>query len=299
MRHRSLLVLLGVAIAGGCGGLAARPAAPGTAPATRVYVLAATHGFHFKQAFGYTMSDLRAHILALQPDIVCFEVTPEHYRTEKEPLFYPPEVAVADVAAAEAKALPWPSDWRPPPDPDEVSKAVREMNDDERTRYEQAYARFMPRLKAAFGEPMFDFWHRPDTLALIREVHDTMIREATDVGAGFWDTRNQMIVKRCMRKAQAIKARRVVFVFGGDHKYGIEDNLRRFYGLRAEPISRLVPRSNDELPEAVIDRWRRNRASLERLLAAGTLPEEQVKELRQRKAVEQLQSAIDARGRAR
>ncbi|MBU1221188.1 hypothetical protein KKF34_11080 [Myxococcota bacterium] len=212
-----------------------------------------------------------AHIKHFKPDIVCFEVTPEHYGKDEEAFYYPSEFPAVIAAAREASAIAWPSDWRPSSTSTDIDTAIAEMTPDEKKSYQNAYRDFMPRLEKARGTKMFDFWHSTEAMNLIRKVHNQMIEAATDIGAGFWDTRNQMITKRCMRKAKEIKAKTVVFAFGGDHKYGIEDNLRRFYKIKPTQVKRTIPPSQVPLPASVTTQWVKYAATIEKYIA-GALP---------------------------
>lgn len=236
----------------------------------RVFVLATVHGFHHKKDFGYPLTDLMSHIKSYKPDIVCFEVTPEHYGKDEEAFYYPSEVPAVIAAAKEVNAIAWPSDWRPHPSSKDIEAAISEMTTEEKKAYDNAYRDFMPRLKSARGPKMFDFWHSPEAMNLIRIVHNRMIAAATDIGAGFWDTRNQMITKRCMRKAKEIKAKTVVFAFGGDHKYAIEDNLQQFYKIKPAQVKRTIPSSQLPLPAFVKNQWAQYARIIERFISSAT-----------------------------
>lgn len=81
-----------------------------------------------------------------------------------------------------------------------------------------------------------------------------------------------MIVNNCLREAARGKARRVLFAFGADHKYGIEDFLYRFHGIKAEPVvRRFLPANRPVAPEVVM-RWKRIRDHLADGLRKGTIP---------------------------
>lgn len=123
-----------------------------------------------------------------------------------------------------------------------------------------------------------------------------MIDAGTDGAAGFWETRNQVIVKRCMRKAMASRSRRVLFVFGAEHKYAIEKYLRRFYHLDPQAVVRMASHGSGSVSAAVLARWRRNRDSLARVVEGKTLPEPLAKQFGAA-YLKRLEEAIEAHGR--
>jgi hypothetical protein len=294
------LVLL-VCLASACTSRGRSPALPrpgvwpGPGPAPAVTFLGTAHGFHLKAAFGYSLSDVTDQIRAAQPDLVCAEITPEDHGSEREAM-YPWEVAVVEEAARTLGATFVAADWRPAWASQEVMTLDAEMTPEERRRFEGVYREFMPRFQAAFGPRVFDFLHADATQALVRRIHEAMIDAGTEVAAGFWDTRNQVIAKRCLRQALRRGSRRVLIVFGAEHRYGVESALLRFYGIRARPIGRRVAHANHPVGTAVLERWERARAGLARLLEGGTLPPRIAEQWRRGKSVDRLKAAIETGG---
>lgn len=146
---------------------------------------------------------------------------------------------------------------------------------------------------------MFDFLHADGTQTLVRRIHESMIDAGTEVAAGFWDTRNQVAVKRCLRQALRRRSRRVLIVFGAEHRYGVEAALLRFYGIYARPIGPRVAHGNRPVSAAVLKRWERARDGLVRVLAGDTLPPRLAEQWRRGRTVDRLGAAIAAQGVAR
>ena len=267
-----------------------------SAAAPQVFVLGAIHGFHLKAGYGYSYSDLGEQIRAMKPDLVCAGITANDHNGDREAM-YPWEVAVVEEGARAAGATFWPADWRPDFAMAEVAVLEAEMTPGEKKAFDEVYAEFMPRFEKA-GDQVFEFCHSPQTQALVETIHDRMIDAGTEAAAGFWETRNQVIVKRCMRKAMDSQSRRVLFVFGAEHKYAIEKYLRRFYRIHAQPVVRLASHGSDPVSADVLARWRRNRDSLARLVEAKTLPEPLAKQFNTA-YLKRLDATIEAQGRPR
>lgn len=260
-----------------------------------VLTLGTVHSMHLQRGTGYTLSELAEQIRMVKPDLVCGEMSPEDHQSEREG-FYPLEVPVVEEAAKSVGATFWPADWRPLVHVTVSADMEKEMTPEERTRFDKAYEDFMPRFKAAHGTGFFEFLHRPDTQANFRRIHDVMIDAGTDATAGFWDTRNQAIVKRCMRKGEAMKAKRILFVFGAEHNYGIQDFVKRFYGLDVRPMKRLAPVSNTPQSDQVVARWTKIRDDLVRVVDSGKLPPALATAMKQRKIADKLSTAVTTRG---
>ncbi|MBI5543739.1 MAG: hypothetical protein HY901_07630 [Deltaproteobacteria bacterium] len=260
-----------------------------------VFVLGAVHDFHEKESFGYSYSDLSDQIVAMQPNLVCGEVTVEDHQGAREAM-YPWEIAVVEKAAELAGAKFWPADWRPDLASMQTVAIEKEMSPEEKKAFSAVYSDFMPKLMAS-GRGSFEFWHSKETQAQVRAIHDRMIHLGTEAAAGFWETRNQIIVKRCLRKALETGAQRVLFVFGAEHKYVIEDYVRRFYGIEPQAVVRLAPHGNRAMESSVLERWSRNRDGIARLVAEHRLPEDLERQFS--KTADRLSATIEAKGLAR
>ena len=109
------VLLYGLLLAG-C--VAAQGKAPHINPAERpprgpqVWVLTTAHSFHLKEGFGFTLSDLMNQIAAIKPDLVCGEITAQHYRSNIAGGLYPLENVPIEHAAITAGAVFYPADWR-------------------------------------------------------------------------------------------------------------------------------------------------------------------------------------------
>src|SRR5512146_223243 len=101
----TLRVLFGVMA--GLWGLQATPAHDTSA----IFLVGSLHNSHFQDRFHYSMTDLRAQVLALDPDLVCGEITPEAYQQEFEG-YFPPEAVLLDETAREHGIRFAPVDWR-------------------------------------------------------------------------------------------------------------------------------------------------------------------------------------------
>jgi hypothetical protein len=187
---KTLLIVPALAFAA-CGSLgpahtvSEQPPAPPSAggPAVAVFVLAAIHGFHLKASYGYSYADLGAQVSAMRPDFVCAEITASDHDGEREAMF-PWEVAVVEEASRTIGATFWPVDWRPDLAMTEVGALEAEMTASEKKAFDEVYADFMPRFERA-GDRVFEFWHSPQTQALVERIHDRMIDAGSEAAAGF------------------------------------------------------------------------------------------------------------------
>jgi len=296
-----ITLAVGLAVLTASGSTASQASAEGHSAQKRgalpaeVYVLGTVHSFHERESFAYSYADLADQVRAMRPTLVCAEMSAEDQGGEHEAM-YPLEVAVVEEAAQSIRAAFLPADWRPSVAEAQTAALQKEMTADEQVAFDHVYDDFMPRLQAA-GHRFFELWHSPETQEMVRGLHDKMIALGTEAGAGFWETRNQIIVKRCIRKAMADDLERVLFVFGAEHKYVLEQYLRRFYGIEARPVTRLFEHKNRPVSAAIVARWTKARDNLARSIATGELPAYFADQFNDG-YVARLTATIDAQGRA-
>jgi hypothetical protein len=266
--NRAYPVALGVvavlaAPVGGCAGPSAEPRPQASGSKTVVFVLGTIHGGHVDEAAHYSLHDLGTQIAATRPDVLCGEIQAEHHRTPLEGLF-PPEAVFVEHVASESRATFYPSDWRG--DFDAAVAAEAAMSQDARQRYEQAQARVKALIRTFRGESLFDLVHDPTLQAATRLAHETRINLAGEAADGHWTTRNRMIVERCLARAADLGARRLTFVFGGDHVFAIEDELRRRFRITTQATARAFVPGRGPVPASVLQRWLANAANLRAVL---------------------------------
>jgi hypothetical protein len=128
------------------------------------------------------------------------------------------------------------------------------MSEQERKRCERAAAPVARQLERFSGESLFELAHSPSFQKALRNAHETCTREGGEAADGFWRTRNRTIVRRCLQRAHASAPETIVFVFGVDHKYAIEDEVRRADGARVRPVERSFEPRSRRVPEAIVRR---------------------------------------------
>ncbi len=239
---------------------ATRPVSP--SPDREVFVIGTLHRWHLVARYRYSLADLGAEVEALRPDLVCGEVTPEHFSGALEGL-YPPEVAVVREASARVGAVFVPADWRG--DYAEVFRAERRMDAAQKERFDHAHDELMARLAAWEGASLFDFIGDAETQSLVARAHATRIEYGNQAADGFWTTRNAEIVRRCLASSRWATAKRAVFAFGMEHTYAIERVLLAEHGIRASKAPRLFTPSNSPASQAVLREWVRHRDALKAL----------------------------------
>jgi hypothetical protein len=283
------LFILGPVIAFGCASTQLRAAS-----SPEAFVVGSVHRYHLDASSRYSLTDLDVQLTQMRPDLLCGEITPEHLGTQWEG-YYPPEVAlVQDVAAR--LGIPFvAADWRG--DSEEARKAEESMAPEAKKRYSTAHEPLLARWKERREESLFDFIHGEEAQRLIRQAHDVRLASGGEAADGFWLTRNRRIVERCMAEASWRHSRRIVFVFGGEHKYAIEDELWKQHGLRAAEVRRQFVPATNELSEAVISRWKDRRTALARLADTGSNAEVREKVLGSHR-LEELDLFIESKGKA-
>jgi hypothetical protein len=244
-----------------CAACAAWPAASETR--REVFVVGTLHRMHLDAHLRYTLADLAAEVADLRPDLVCAEVTPEHLSGPLRGL-YPPEVAVIQEASKRAEATFVAADWRG--DYAAMFRAERGMDPERRYQFDHAHDEVLARLAAWQGASFFDLIGDVEFQALIARAHAIRVEVGTEAADGFWMTRNREIVRRCIASPRWGGSRRVLFVFGMEHKHAIERVLADEHQIQASPVPRLFSPTNAPMSREVVQRWIRDRGALEALL---------------------------------
>jgi hypothetical protein len=263
------------------------------ARAPEVYLVGAIHDKHFDRRHHYTLLDLQAQVLALRPDLICGEITPEAFEQPMEG-YFPPEAAFLAAMAPRWKVRFAPVDWRM--DSAEQQKAESEEPPavaQQVAKLDQAFVSGMAEFK---GASLYDYLHDPSTLGLIDRKFEDVIGTNTisDIAAGSWHERNRRIVENGLKAAG--EARRIVFVFGVSH---LPQLVRQ---LKARGIEAVVPPRyfmpgdlQQNVPDVVLARWRRNLRHL-RAIRDGKLavPEDQARKVRNSHRIQDLEQALQS-----
>ena len=261
-----------------------------------VYLVGSIHNMHFNDAFHYSIPDLGKQVLALRPDLVCGEITPEAYRQPFEG-YFPPEAAFLDETARASGVRFAPVDWRMDSARQAEADAAEPSSVKEKTK---AQADLMgAQIKAFSGESLYDYLHSAESLRLLDVMYEEIKGDGTvsDIAAGSWHERNRRMATNCLTAAGS--ARRIVVVAGVDHVPQLRRQFRAL-GIEAEvPVRRFVPAGQGTIPPPVVTRWQRNRDNL-RAILAEELPAtaDQLLKVKQSRRVADLEEAIRLSTRA-
>lgn len=221
-----------------------------------IHVVATLHGGHLDPLLEYSSADLFDLIVMLKPDLVCGEIEADQVGQRTEG-YYPPENWIVEAAARSVGAEFSAADWRGSVLEDR--RANESMTEEQRREFSRSHDRFIEMWKQTLGKPGFrSFLYSQQAQDAIREAHEIRIRNGTEAADGFWITRNREIVNRCMTRAKIIAAKRVVFTFGLDHLYIIRDNLKNEFGLTDTPVPIVAHSGRVDIPQSIIERWKRN-----------------------------------------
>lgn len=281
----ALPVLLGM-LAAVVWGQQATP--PRNTPA--VFLVGSIHNNHFQDPPHYSIQDLKAQVLAQNPDLVCGEITPEAYQQPLEG-YFPPEAAFLDEVARERRVRFAAVDWRM----DSAKQAEAEAGEPAAVK-EKSKAhndKLRGRLKAFTGGSLYDFFHSPDTLSAIDVMYEQILGEGTvsDLAAGSWHERNRRMATNCLGAADG--ARRIVIVAGVDHVPQLRRQFRAL-GIEAQvPSRQFAPAGQGQVSAAVLARWQRNLDNLRGILA-GRIPvtADALLKVKQSRRIQDLEEAI-------
>lgn len=266
------------------------PQATAAREAPAVFLVGSIHNQHFQDAPHYSIQDLKAQVLALNPDLICGEITPEAYQQPMEG-YFPVEAAFLDEVARERGIRFAAIDWRM----DSARQAEAEAGVPARVKEESdAHTGPLLRRLAAFnGVSLYDFLHSPDSLSNIDVLYEQIKGEGTlaDIAAGSWHERNRHMATNCLRAAAGTRS--VVLVAGIDHVPQLRRQFRAL-GIEAQvPPRRFTPAGQGQVPAGVLARWQRNLENLRGLLA-GRVPAsaDALLKVKQSRRVEDLEEAI-------
>lgn len=261
----------------------------------KVYVLGTVHDTHLQKKFKYSLSDLSNQIKKLKPDLICGEIYDIHFNKTLEGI-YPLENQVIIHTAKLIKAEFIPVDWRG--NYFDIVNIEKKMTPEEKKRFDGSHKRVFE----LFGNQksgFFEFFHSKKLQKAVLDAHDVHLKEGTDIAAGFWHARNQIVVKNCIRRAlNDPKFMTVLFTFGVEHKGLIEHYLQFFYEIQASPIVKLYSHSNKPLDKAVINHWKKNRNNLINALKTSKISEIDRKLIESSNRISKLDKFIKMEGKA-
>ncbi len=227
----------------------------GTDTKPEVFLVGTIHSMHFNTDYHYSINDLLSQIKALNPDIICGEITPEAFELEMEG-YYPPEAAFLAQMSTQLNCRFVPVDWRL--DYTTQSKAYREYPQSIKQQRSELLNAWILGMKASNCQSIYDFIHGEYGLHLIDSLYEKIIgiNAIAEIAAGSWHERNRRIVENGL--AAAGDAKRIVFVFGSDHLPQLRTQLK-IMGIDAKiPKRMFVPNNFFEVSAEVIKRWSRN-----------------------------------------
>ena len=242
---------------GGCATLANRKT-------VNVTVVGSLHRFHLDPIYGFSLNDLQSTVKALQPQLLCLEVDPQDEDTNRVGL-YPPETVVLKHLARElfisSAAVDWRADF----------KTYKELSPLVKASVDQQQKELMDRAtKSVAGK--YDFFISTPAKQLIQKIHDTILKKDGEAADGFWITRNSRIAERCMTEARKIQASNVVFVFGVDHQYILEDTLSKFPDVKVNESSIRHGDPTWVVAQEIVDEWKNRLSALKELQNSSADP---------------------------
>jgi len=220
-----------------------------------VYLVGSIHHMHFDPESHYSIIDLLAQISALRPDLVCGEITPEAFNQPMEG-YFPPEAAFLAEMASELNYRFVPADWRL--DYATQAKADSEYPTSVKKARSALLNKIQATIKASDKQSMYDILHDSSMITNLDSLYEKIIgpNALAEIASGSWAERNRRAVENGL--ATAGNARIIVFVFGIDHLPGLQRQLK-LAGFEAQIPDRLfAPASVLKVPDAVLERWKRN-----------------------------------------
>jgi hypothetical protein len=226
--------------------------------------LGTVHKYHLEKGYHYSLYDLTQAITAAKPDLICGEVAPEAYKSDLRG-YFPPEQRVVEELAKRIQATYIPSDWRSSA-PDFV-RVPKDPVTDQKLKEMQATS--VREIQEA-GAEEFAFRHSEKHQREVKAFHDLVIRSDGEGADGYWITRNKKIVQRCLDAVSRNHAKRVLFVFGGDHNYIIQDILKSMKCTLVD-VPKVDHSSQQKLDLIVVPLWEADRERLEKALQSDDL----------------------------
>jgi len=130
---------------------------------------------------------------------------------------------------------------------------------------------YFARMNESAGQSVYDAIHSEINIAVIDSLFEQIIGadSIAEIAHGNWHERNRRIAENGMNAAG--DAQRIVFVFGSDHIPRIRRQLQTL-GFNPQIPDRLfVPGGSNQVPDAVLRRWKRNLENL-RLIRDKKIP---------------------------
>lgn len=224
-----------------------------------VYLIGSIHSRHFDPKYHYSIIDLQKQIVALKPDLVCGEITPEAYNQPMEG-YFPLEAAFLAEMSSKLNYRFEPVDWRL--DNTTQSKAESEYPQFIKEKSAPLIKKLNDSIEVSNRESIYDFFHDKTTLQLIDSLYDGIICTSAlaEIASGSWNERNRRIIENGITVAG--NAHTIVFVFGIDHLPQLQKYLRDL-GIEAQIPQRLFVPSNDyKVSDTVLNRWKQNLENL-------------------------------------
>jgi hypothetical protein len=222
-----------------------------------VFVVGSLHRNYLDPSWGFSLGDLRETVIALQPDLLCLEVDPRYENTALTGIF-PPEAVVLEQLAKDLSIDFACVDWRADINDYKPTSARVE------TLIQPLHKRFVTNTKKYNGT-QYQYIAGSAGQRLTRQMHETILRHDGEAADGFWVTRNTKIVENSIREARERNAKRIVLVFGMDHKYIIEEYLRRYADVRVGLVSVVKDRRSWHPSTSIINTWQNNLDNLRKL----------------------------------
>lgn len=226
-----------------------------------VFVLGSIHGYMLKHPH-YTLPVFVAAIERFRPDVILTEVRVDHPGPLEggidggieQALVY----AMDDLRGYEVV----PADWFD----DAFVAGMMKSDQVHRPEIEVALASVQAQYQEIIGGGSFEAMQDANTQALVRKLYEL---EESD-GAGLMTNRNERICQNIVGQLAKLHGKRILVVFGLDHKYFLDDCVRRHGDQVVAPpdVSGSPP-----MPKDVRDRGmsyvRDSKAMLQARLAGG------------------------------
>jgi hypothetical protein len=233
-----------------------------------IFIVGSIHSMHYNPDYRYSVIDLLEQIRALKPDVVCGEIAPEAFDQVTEG-YFPPEAAFLAEMASVLNYRFVPVDWRL----DFATQARADSAYPETVKEKLSFfgSTYFARMNESAGQSIYDAIHSELNIAIIDSVFEQIIGadSIAEIAHGNWNERNRRIAENGMNAAG--NAQRIVFVFGSDHIPQIRRQLQTLGFNSQIPGRRFAPGGNNKVPDAVLDRWKRNLGNL-RLIRDRKIP---------------------------
>ncbi len=246
-------------------------------------VVPTIHRNHLDPEWNFSLADLAATVSEFRPDLLCIELSADAVASPEEGIFPPEAVFLEEVFRA--KGIPVvAADWRAPR---ETYAGVTLETDEEARKLRRVFLSKVNRQEDRLGYLISHFGKM-----YTKDLHEMFVRRHGDAAAGFWQERNRRIVETCFQAMQNYKAKRIVFAFGADHLYALEENIRKRQGIVYKYPNPLRTTAALATPASVASRWQKNLQALETLLENPKTAEELRVRIRETHRVQELKEFL-------